>query len=105
MGGENCMTHMAIAGTMLFVEGTEHDSCLRFHTSAIMATIMKLRQCQPSARQISTSWLTRLQGDWLGRTHSVIGDNPFLTYHSEVPQTRHLPLDLVTARHTASHVM
>src|SRR5687767_1867849 len=69
-----------------------------------MATIMKLRQCQPSACQLSTFWPTQLQGDWRGSTHSVISDNPFLTYHKEVPQVRHLPLDLGTARHTASHV-
>ena len=40
MGGENGMTHTASAGAMLFVEGTEHDSNLRFHTSAILWTLL-----------------------------------------------------------------
>jgi len=43
-----------------------------------MATITKLRQCQPSDWQLTTSWPTRLQSDWPGGTHSVIGDNPRL---------------------------
>lgn len=46
MGGENCMTHTAIAGAMLFVEGTEHDSYLRFHISAIMRRITDAPQQQ-----------------------------------------------------------
>ena len=44
MGGENCMTHTAIAGTMLFVEGTEHDSYLRFHTSAILWNMARTKK-------------------------------------------------------------
>ena len=41
----------------------------------IMATIMKLRQCQPRAWQITTSW--PLQGEDIGPggTRRVIGDN------------------------------
>jgi integrase/recombinase XerD len=52
------MTHTAIAGTMLFVEGTEHDSCLRFHTSAIlwnMKTSQKLSRSKTNGRRKSAA--------------------------------------------------
>ena len=43
-----------------------------------MATIMKLRQCQPRAWQITTSWPNRLRGWWLEGVPGVIGDNVLL---------------------------
>ena len=44
----------------------------------IMATITKLRQCQPHDWRITTSWPTRRRGNWPGGTHGVIGDNHLL---------------------------
>ena len=46
--------------------------------TAIMATIMKLRQCQPHDWHITTSWPTRRPGGGAGGTHGVIGDNDLL---------------------------
>src|ERR1700704_4950686 len=49
-----------------------------FHTSAIMATIMKLRQCQPHDWHITTFWPPGRPGGWAGGTQGVIGDNYLL---------------------------
>src|SRR6266487_2685293 len=50
----------------------------QFNRTAIMATITKLRQCQPHDWRITTSWPTQRRGNWPGGTYDVIGDNPLL---------------------------
>jgi len=49
-----------------------------FNTIALMATIMKLRQCQPHDWQITTFWPAGRPGGWAGGTPGVIGDNYLL---------------------------
>ena len=60
-----------------------------------MATITKLRQCQPRAWQITTSWPCQREDSWSGSTRRVIGDNYRLIRlgrsSGSAPSTRGVP--------------